>query len=100
MKTLRQAIAALLLAVVAPAVQGGTALAQAVTTGGITGRAIDDAGLVLPGVTVTITSPAMIGGSRFTTTDEQGQYRFTLLTPGTYRVSFALPGFVTLNVDE
>src|SRR6185369_8752112 len=28
-----------------------------------------------------------------------GSYRFTLLAPGVYRVSFALPGFKTLNID-
>jgi hypothetical protein len=42
----------------------------------------------------------MIGGARKEVTDETGQYRFTLLPPGTYRVSFALPGFKTLNVDD
>jgi hypothetical protein len=41
----------------------------------------------------------MIGGARKEVTDETGQFRFTLLPPGTYRVSFALPGFKTLNVD-
>src|SRR5262245_7830502 len=41
----------------------------------------------------------MIGGSRKEVTDETGAYRFTLLPPGTYRVTFALPGFKTLNID-
>lgn len=68
-------------------------------TGAITGRALDDGDLVLPGTTISITSPAMIGGERTTVTDEQGTYRFTLLVPGTYRVSFMLPGFTTLNID-
>ena len=65
--------------------------AQAVT-GAITGRVLDDAGLEVPGVTVTVTSPAMIG-ERSTVSEEGGVYRFTLLSPGTYRVSFALMGF-------
>jgi hypothetical protein len=70
-----------------------------VSTGTITGRAIDGTGALIPGVEVTISSPAMIGGARSAITDEQGSYRFTLLAVGTYRVSFALSGFKTLNID-
>jgi hypothetical protein len=88
------AMALVLSLVYVPAVLAQTA------TGAITGRALDDGELVLPGTTVTITSPAMIGGERTTVTDEQGAYRFTLLVSGTYRVSFMLPGFTTLNIDE
>ena len=68
-------------------------------TGNITARAQDSTGAVIPGVEVTISSPSMIGGSRKEVTDETGAYRFTLLPPGTYRVSFSLAGFKTLNVD-
>src|SRR5215813_11880281 len=70
-----------------------------VQTGGITGRATDGSGALIPGVEVSITSPAMIGGSRAAPTDELGTYRFTLLPAGTYRVTFALPGFKTLNIE-
>src|SRR5262245_24411444 len=73
-------------------------LAQ-VSTGTITGRAVDGSGALIPGVEVTITSPAMIGGARSAVTDEQGTYRFTLLAVGIYRVTFALQGFKTLNID-
>jgi len=69
-------------------------------TSNITARAEDATGAVVPGVEVTISSPAMIGGARKEVTDETGAYRFTLLPPGTYRVSFALPGFKTLNIDD
>jgi hypothetical protein len=69
-------------------------------TSNITVRAEDSSAAVVPGVEVTISSPAMIGGSRKEITDETGSYRFTLLPPGTYRVSFALPGFKTLNIDD
>jgi Carboxypeptidase regulatory-like domain len=71
---------------------------QAVT-GTITGRALDASGALIPGVDVSITSPAMIGGARSAPTDEQGTYRFTLLPAGTYRVTFQLPGFKTLNIE-
>jgi len=76
-----------------------TAFSQ-VLTSNITARAQDSTGGVIPGVEVTISSPAMIGGARKEITDETGTYRFTLLPPGVYRVSFALPGFKTLNIDD
>ena len=69
------------------------------TTGTITGRALDASGGVLPGVEVSITSPAMIGGARTAFTDEQGVYRFTQLPAGEYRVSFKLSGFKTMNIE-
>src|SRR5437764_7962339 len=75
------------------------AYSQNQSTGAITGRATDTSGALIPGVEVTVTSPAMIGGARNAVTDEQGSFRFTLLSPGTYRVSFALTGFKTLNLD-
>src|SRR5262245_36964623 len=74
------------------------AFAQSLT-GAITGRALDGSGAVLPGVDVTISSPAMIGAPRSAVTDAQGVYRFTQLPSGEYRVSFRLSGFKTLNVD-
>ncbi|MBM3782680.1 MAG: carboxypeptidase regulatory-like domain-containing protein, partial [Acidobacteria bacterium] len=76
----------------------GTGAAQSLN-GNITGRATDESGGALPGVTVTISSPQMIGQPRTAVTDEQGTYRFTLLPTGTYAVNFALPGFGTLNVE-
>ncbi len=68
-------------------------------TGAIVGRAQDSSGAIIPGVEVTIASPSMIGGTRTQVTDEQGAYRFELLSPGTYRVSFGLPGFKTMNIE-
>jgi len=68
-------------------------------TGSITVRATDGTGAVIPGVEVTISSPAMIGGARNAITDEQGTFRFTELVSGVYRVTFSLPGFKTLNID-
>src|SRR5580693_5912916 len=76
------------------------AFSQVRATGQITGRATDNSGALIPGVDVSITSPAMIGGARTAPTDELGVYRFTLLPAGTYRVSFTLPGFKTLNIES
>ena len=63
--------------------------------GVITGRITDPSGATLPGVDVSLTSPALIGG-RSTVSDEQGSYRFALLPPGAYSVRFQLQGFGTV----
>ena len=64
--------------------------------GAIEGTATDTSGAALPGVTVTITSPSLIGGPKATATDEAGRYRFPLLPPGTYDLRAELSGFSTL----
>ena len=69
-------------------------------TGTITGRATDSSGAALPGVTVSVTSPNLIGGARTAVTNEQGVYRMTLLPGGVYAVKFELTGFGTLNVEQ
>ena len=61
--------------------------------GAIAGVARDTSGAVLPGVTVEVASPALIEGVRTVVTDEQGAYRILELRPGTYTVTFTLPGF-------
>src|SRR5687767_14430101 len=64
-------------------------------SGTINGRVTDTTGAFIPGVTVSLTSPA-IQGARDAVTDETGSYRFILLPPGTYQVTYELPGFKTL----
>src|SRR5437879_8480581 len=73
----------------------GTGLAQAqILTGRIIGTVKDDSGAVLPGVTLTISSPtALPGGPKTAVTNERGEYRFIELTPGTYALEASLPGF-------
>ncbi len=61
------------------------------TTGGLTGTVSDAQGGALPGVTVEVSGPTL-QGSRLAITDESGDYRFALLPPGSYRVSFTLEG--------
>lgn len=68
-----------------------------VTTGSIAGVATDASGAVLPGVTVTITSDRIIGGSANQVTDTSGAYRFDRLAPGAYVVKFELQGFRTVE---
>ena len=62
------------------------------TTGTINGKVVDQSDAVLPGVTVTITAPQM-QGEQTAVTNAEGNYRFPGIPPGTYRVTYELPGF-------
>src|SRR5258705_9885999 len=73
------------------------ASAQSSTTGAIAGVVKDTSGAVLPGVTVEASSPALIEKVRTVVTDDQGNYKIVDLRPGTYTVTFALPGFSTFK---
>ena len=65
--------------VLVPAVVFG----QASGTGTVTGRIVDASGGVLPGVTVTLKSPQVLG--QFTgVTDAQGLYRVAHIAPAGY----------------
>src|SRR6185295_14094553 len=63
------------------------------------GTARDPSGAVLPGVTVEAASPALIEKVRVVVTDTQGNYKIVDLRPGTYTVTFTLPGFATFRRD-
>ena len=77
-----------------------TAWAQAGALGSIMGKAADETGGVLPGATVTATSPALQVPSVTTVTDAEGNYRLRdLPAPGMYRVVFELTGFQTVAFD-
>jgi hypothetical protein len=71
----------------------GTAAAQNITSSSIDGVVTDQSGATLPGVTVTITSPALQVGQLTAVTDTQGFYRFIDLPRGTYQLRFELQGF-------
>ena len=73
-----------------------SAVAQQLT-GTMSGTVKDSQGAVVPGVTVTATSDALIGGPRTVVTSETGTYQFTTLPPGTFQLTFGLSGFVTLK---
>jgi outer membrane receptor for ferrienterochelin and colicin len=62
------------------------------TTGTISGRVTDAQNLPLPGVTVTVESPAL-QGTRSTVTSENGDYIISLLPSGAYTVAFEISGF-------
>ncbi|MCX6578295.1 MAG: carboxypeptidase regulatory-like domain-containing protein, partial [Candidatus Aminicenantes bacterium] len=74
----------------------GLAFAQTTQTGNVVGRVLSPEGEGLPGVSVTITSPAMIIPSLSTVTGERGGFRFMALAPGDYQVTFELSGMKTV----
>jgi hypothetical protein len=66
-------------------------------SGAVAGVVRDSSGAALPGVTVEAASPALIEKTRTVVTDGAGQYRIVDLRPGTYSVTFSLPGFASVR---
>lgn len=91
-KTLARIAAALLLVFCA-----GGAWAQSKTSSALNGRVVGDDGAPLPGVTVEIGSPALIGGVRTAQTDSDGRFRFPEIAPGEYVVNATLEGFQSVR---
>ena len=89
MRVATKYLAALVVVLLAPT----SAFAQA----SVTGVVRDSSGGVLPGVTVEAASPVLIEKVRSAVTDNGGQYRIVDLRPGTYTVTFSLPGFTTIR---
>jgi hypothetical protein len=72
------------------------ALAQGVQTGTIRGTVVDQQDLALPGVTVTISSPAL-QGQRETVTATDGTYAFLALPAGEYQIGFEISAFAPVK---
>src|SRR3989475_9788841 len=90
MRALAQLLMVQVFLVFVPAVTG------AQTGAALTGIVTDSSGAVLPGVTVEARSPALIEQLRSAVTDESGRYRIVDLRPGTYSMTFTLPGFASV----
>jgi len=69
-----------------------SAAAQSLTSGDITGQVTDPSGAVVSSATVTLKNN-QTGSTQTSTTDAQGVYRFSLLSPGTYIVTVSAPNF-------
>lgn len=100
----RLAFAALLTVLMAISVP--SLMAQSAGTSGLSGTITDPSGAAIPNVTVTLTSNDT-NQVRNAITGGDGQYKFTLLPPGSYKARFSAMGFktaevgsVTLNVTE
>lgn len=74
------------------------AFAQTSETGAITGKVTDSSGAAMPGVTVEVRS-ANLQGARTEVTDSNGNFRFSLLPPGAYKLTANLSGFNAVNSD-
>jgi hypothetical protein len=69
------------------------AYSQIREAGIIQGNVTDAEGNALPGVTVTVASPNLIGGVHTRLTDAGGFYKFPFMTVGVYTVTAELAGF-------
>ena len=81
-------------------VGAGNLFAQATASGTIQGTVLDQTQAVITDAEVVVTSKAT-GEKREARTNETGDYRFDLLSAGTYSVRIMKPGFAALvqNVD-
>ena len=86
MRVFRIAVIATVLSVVM------TGVASAQATGSIFGKVTDASGGVLPGVTVTVSGPAL-QAPLVGVTQESGAYQFPIVPIGTFTVTFELSGF-------
>ncbi len=77
----------------------GLASAQGNPTGAVRGKIVDPEGLALPGVTVTVSSPAL-QGQRTVVSSPNGDYLLALLPPGEYVVTYELAGFQTARRER
>ena len=74
-----------------------TALGQTVRSGSIFGTITDESGAVLPGVTVSVKSPALQVPQITKVSDMKGEFLFADLPIGTYSVDYELTGFATVS---
>src|SRR5262249_28072247 len=89
---------AAVLAVVFVALHAAASAAQT-TQGRLTGLVTDTQGAILPGVTVTATSPALIG-VQSTVSQADGRFLFPALPTGVYKLLFDLSGFQKLTREN
>ncbi len=68
-------------------------------TGRILGQVTGVDGYPMPGVTVTASSPAIMGGSRTAVTGDTGAYRFAAMPLGTYSVRAEMNGFQSQTIE-
>src|SRR4029078_5333769 len=74
-----------------------SAFAQAVHDVTITGTVTMPSGEKVPGVTVSIKSPALVTGERHVVSDSEGRFVFLSLPPGRYDLTADLSGFNKYN---
>jgi len=75
------------------------AYSQSKDTGAIVGTALDEEKAPLPGVTITLSSPQLMG-VRTVVTGADGSFRFPALPPGNYVVTAELSGFTSVRREN
>ena len=88
---------AIFLALLVSALLSSPVLAQ-VQTGSLFGTITDQNGEPLPGCTLTLSSPALMGKSTFVSSEE-GKFRFPTLPPGIYALTTEMPGFKKITLE-
>ena len=83
---MRSRAALMVVLAIAALLTASPAIAQ-ITQGRVTGLVTDTQGAVLPGATVTATSPALIG-NQTTVSQPDGRYLFPALPTGAYKIVF------------
>lgn len=76
------------------------AAGQATTSGSLVGTVVDIQGGVLPGVTVTVSSPTLVAGKLVAVTDARGVFRFPSLPVGVYVLEAELSGFKAVRQEN
>src|SRR6478672_8641622 len=61
---------------------------------------VDESGAILPGVTVTASSPSLQIASVSDVSNERGEYRLAPLPIGTYKVEYSLSGFQGVRRED
>jgi hypothetical protein len=75
------------------------AFGQGVQTATLEGTVTDQSGAPLPGVTITVTSPALMG-ERTAVTQASGDFLLRGLNPGDYRIKFSLEGMKASDITK
>ena len=76
-----------------------TAYAQGITTGGLTGVAVDQQGAVVPQASIIATNVAT-GAKMAQNTREDGGFSLLAMPTGTYTLSFSAPGFADVVIKQ
>src|SRR5262245_40069209 len=96
-RTVSRALSVSTLSVVLLLCAIGPGLAGQGQDASIIGQITDESGAVLPGVTVTASSPSLQVQTVTGVTNERGEYRLSPLPIGTYEVVYTLSGFQTVR---
>src|SRR4051794_4370898 len=75
------------------------AYGQTASTGAVIGVVVDPSGAVVPGVTVRLDRRDAVGGQSFEA-NQNGQFGFLLIQPGTYSLNVRKNGFSPFTISD